>query len=235
MTSPVCWPPGWRDSEPSTVMAPGWTRAGRGGRRGCPRRPRLGLSDPVAAWAIRQDRLVCQRVHALVEQVAADPPAWARTIVGRPDTGPERAAWERDVAVVAAYRDQHGIPDHVAQPVIPPNQGNAVLAVRRSWLRLQPSNHAVPRSDETVARLREFAARPGPDYGELLASGGYAGAPAPPARPAGATRPDATRAPPVTPRPHTRQPRCPQQRGRRLFAAVRGETVLGTGRQGTRT
>ena len=91
----------------------------------------LGLSDPVAAWAIRQDRLVCERVHALVDQVAADPPAWARTIVARPDTGPERAKWERDVAVVAAYRDQHGIPDHVAQPIIPPSQGNAGLAVRQ--------------------------------------------------------------------------------------------------------
>ena len=150
----------------------------------------LGLSDPVAAWAIRQDQLVCQRVHALVEQVAADPPAWARTIVGRPDTGPERAAWERDVAVVAAYRDQHGIPDHVAQPVIPPNQGNAVLAVRHAWLRLQPSNQAVPRSEETVARLREFAARPGPDYGELSRQEGMpVRRPRPPDLPA---RPDLT-------------------------------------------
>ena len=137
-----------------------------------------------------------------------------------------------DVAVVAAYRDQHGIPDHVAQPIIPPNEGNAVLAVRRSWLRLQPVNDGVPRSEETVARLREFVARPGPDYGELLRRG-YAGAPAPPTRLASATRPDAAGSPGGDTPTRTREPRDPQQRGRRFFAALRGETVLGTRPQGT--
>ena len=59
-----------------------------------------------------------------------------------------------------------------------------------SWLRLQPGNHAVPRSDETAARLREFAARPGPDYGELLRQEGMpVRRPRPPDLPA---RPDLT-------------------------------------------
>jgi hypothetical protein len=77
---------------------------------------RVMAKSDVGQWGIQQDRLITDRVGALVEQVAVDPPTWAAGIRPRPEPGAERDLWEADVGVVVAYRDQFRIPDD-ADPI----------------------------------------------------------------------------------------------------------------------
>ena len=76
--------------------------------------PPAGLAaDAIGAWAMEQDRLIGSRVSALVNQVATTPLGWANGIPPRPQEPAARTRWDADVATVAAYRDQHRIPDDV--------------------------------------------------------------------------------------------------------------------------
>ena len=210
--------------------------SGRGGRRGCPRRP-------LSGWPIRSRRGRSARTSL---SASGCKPWSARSRLTGPrglaalSAGPTLGLNGRRGNVMWPW----SLPTETstAYPITSRSRSSrqaratTLLAVRQLVAAAatgQPT--AVPRSDAdrgTAAGVR------GPTRTGLrraAASGGYAGAPAPPTRPASATRPDATRAPPVTPRPAHGQPRYPLQRGRRLFAVLRGETVLGTGRQGTRT
>jgi len=128
--------------------------------------PRL-TTDPIRAWANRQDRLVTGRVAALVERAAEQPPRWADGIPARPEGGPPRDRWERDVGLVAAYRDQLRIPDDVDGCEVPARAGGGSEAeplVRAAWRRLQPEPG--PRRGAPAGvndRLRALVARPAPD------------------------------------------------------------------------
>lgn len=126
--------------------------------------PSPGLSaDPIAVWAVGQDRLVADRVEALVERVATDPPSWASGIPARPEPEPARERWERDVGVVAAYRDQHWIPDDVDPWAATPAKGRdseAESAARTAWRRLHHDPGGGPEVSVSVNdRLRALIPR----------------------------------------------------------------------------
>jgi len=130
--------------------------------------PPPGLTtDPIRAWASRQDRLVTGRVAALVERVAEQPPRWADGIPSRPEGGPPRDRWESDVGLVAAYRDQLRIPDDVDGCEVPARAGGGSETeplVRAAWRRLQPEPGPRPGAPAGVnERLRALVARPAPD------------------------------------------------------------------------
>ncbi len=130
--------------------------------------PPPGLAtDPIGAWANRQDRLVAGRVAALVDRVAEQPPQWAAGIPSRPEAGPPRERWERDVAVIAAYRDQLRIPDDVDACGVSARAGGGSEAeplVRAAWRRLQPEPGPRPGAPAGVnERVRALVARPAPD------------------------------------------------------------------------
>jgi len=131
--------------------------------------------DPVGTWAVGQDRLVTDRVEALVGRVAAEPPPWAHGIPARPEPGAGRERWERDLGVVAAYRDQHRIPDDVDPWTATPAAGRtteAETAARTSWRRLHHDPGASREAPTSVNdRLRALipAATPhGDSDGERL-------------------------------------------------------------------
>jgi len=131
--------------------------------------------DSVGMWAAGQDRLVTDRVEALVERVAAEPPPWAHGIPARPEPGPARERWERDLGVVAAYRDQHRIPDDVDPWAAAPAAGHASeaeTAARTAWRRLHHDPGASRKAPTSVNdRLRALipAATPhGDSDGERL-------------------------------------------------------------------
>jgi conjugative relaxase-like TrwC/TraI family protein len=129
--------------------------------------PPTGLApDPVGVWAIHQDRLVTARVESLVEQLATNAPEWAHGIRPRPEPSSARDAWERDAALVVAYRDQHRLPDG-AGPVgqRPPGArcDDGYAAVRAAWLRLLPEHPPVTAPAGSVnERLQALAPRPVP-------------------------------------------------------------------------
>jgi len=130
--------------------------------------PPPGLAtDPIGAWANRQDQLVTARVAALVERVAEQPPRWAAGIPARPEGGAPRERWERDIAVVAAYRDQLRIPDDVDACGVPARADGGSEAeplVRAAWRRLQSEPGPRPGAPAGVnERLRALLARPAPD------------------------------------------------------------------------
>jgi len=132
-------------------------------------------ADPIAVWAIGQDRLVTDRVEALVGRVAADPPPWAHGIPARPEPGPGRERWERDVGVVAAYSDQHRVPDDVDPWTATPAAGRpaeAEWAARTAWRRLHHDLGAGREAPASVnARLRALTPRATPhgdSHGERL-------------------------------------------------------------------
>ena len=114
---------------------------------------------------MRQDRLVTDRVAALVQRVAAQPPGWADGIPARPEPGPARDRWERDVAVVAAYRDQARIPDDVDPwgargPVA---ASEAESSARAAWRRLRSDPGPEAKGGASVNdRLQALLAAPPP-------------------------------------------------------------------------
>ncbi len=118
-------------------------------------------ADPVGRWAVQQDRLIAARVQAMVDQVAAGPPAWAAGVRPRPGPGAERDRWEADIGVVVAYRDQFRITDD-DDPLGPArvhgHQQQARLAARSAWHRVD-AHRDVP--DQALAtpneRLRVLA------------------------------------------------------------------------------
>jgi conjugative relaxase-like TrwC/TraI family protein len=120
-------------------------------------------ADPIAVWAVGQDRLVTDRVEALVGGVVADPPPWASGIPARPEPGPASERWERDVGVVAAYRDQHAIPDDVDPWTATPAKGRASeaeSAARTAWRRLHHDPGGGPEGSVSVNdRLRALIPR----------------------------------------------------------------------------
>ncbi len=122
--------------------------------------------DSVGMWAVGQDRLVTDRVEALVDKVAAEPPPWARGIPARPKPGPARKRWERDLGVVAAYRDQLRIPDDVDPWTATPAPGRASeaeSAARTAWQWLRHDADAGPEAPTSVNdRLRALVSRPAP-------------------------------------------------------------------------
>ena len=131
--------------------------------------------DSVGMWAVGQDRLVTDRVEALVERAAAEPPPWAHGIPARPEHGAGRERWERDLGVVAAYRDQHRIPDDVDPWAAAPAAGRtaeAETAARTAWRRLHHDAGASRKAPTSVNdRLRALipAATPhGDSDGERL-------------------------------------------------------------------
>jgi hypothetical protein len=106
---------------------------------------------------IQQDRLIAGRVRALVEQVAADPPAWAAGIRPRLESGAERDRWEADVGVVVAYRDQFRITDDAdplgaARVRARSHQHQARLTARAAWQRVQDHSEV---SDQVPASANE--------------------------------------------------------------------------------
>ena len=126
--------------------------------------PTRQVTGPVAAWAVRQDEQIVSRVRDLVDAVAVDPPGWAATMAPRPSHGPHRDRWERDVAVVAAYRDQHGIRDDVthlaARHGQDPSPGTRA-AMAAAWDRLNAPAPPPPEAPVTSAndRIRALATR----------------------------------------------------------------------------
>ena len=130
--------------------------------------PSAGLAaDPVGGWVIEQDRLVHTRVAALVDQVAATPPRWAHGIPARPEQGPARARWEADVALVAAYSDQHRIPDDLdllaAAGPGPRRGSHAVALAAQRRLKTAPNAPAASRSVNQRLHALAEAARQDPD------------------------------------------------------------------------
>ncbi len=127
--------------------------------------------DSVGMWAAGQDRLVTDRVWALVERVAAEPPPWAHGIPARPEHGAGRERWERDLGVVAAYRDQHRIPDDVDPWTPAPAAGRATVAetaARNAFQRLHHDAGAGPEAAPSVNdRLRALVSRPTPQGGAV--------------------------------------------------------------------
>jgi hypothetical protein len=127
-------------------------------------------SDPVGVWARLQDRLVMARVESLVEQLATDALEWAHGIRPRPETGPARDAWERDAALVVAYRDQHRLPNGAGPlgqrpPGVRGDGGYA--AVQAAWQRLLPERTPVAAPAGSVnERLQALSRRPVPARGE---------------------------------------------------------------------
>ena len=117
-----------------------------------PSPPAALAADPVGRWAIRQDALVRERVQTLTDQVAAHPPAWASRMRGVPTDPAERARWERDVAAVAAYRDQHRVPDQLPIWVAAADDpGEAAAAAAAAWHRLANASAERPaRAWESV-------------------------------------------------------------------------------------
>lgn len=122
--------------------------------------------DSVGTWAAGQDRLVTDRVEALVERAAAEPSPWAYGIPARPEPGPARERWERDLGVVAAYRDQLRIPDDVDPWAAAPAAGRtaeAETAARTAWRRLHHDAGSGPEAAPSVNdRLRALVSRPTP-------------------------------------------------------------------------
>ncbi len=121
--------------------------------------------DSVGMWAVGQDWLVTDRVEALVERVAAEPPPWAHRIPARPETGPGRERWERDLGVVAAYRDQLRIPDDVDPWPGAPAAGRATeaeRAARNAWQRLHDAGAGPEAPPSVNDRLRALVSRPTP-------------------------------------------------------------------------
>ncbi len=120
-------------------------------------------ADPIAVWAVGQDRLVTDRVEALVGRVATEPPSWASGIPARPEPGPARDRWERDVGVVAAYRDQHRIPDDVdpwAATSTAARTTEGESAARTAWRRLHHDPGASREAPTSVNdRLRALIPR----------------------------------------------------------------------------
>jgi conjugative relaxase-like TrwC/TraI family protein len=149
--------------------------------------PVLHSDDPIAQWAWRQDQLVIQRVSALVEQIASDPPPWAASIPARPTHEADRLDWDLDVGIVAAYRDQHGIPPHVQHPEADQlaQSGDAMVAARLAWSRL--TREATSRTRQAEDRLRDLMQRPAGWSAEV------SGPSASPARRAPQSRPPQTR------------------------------------------
>jgi len=122
--------------------------------------------DSVGTWAVGQDRLVTDRVEALVGRAAADPPPWAHGIPARPEPGPARERWERDLGVVAAYRDQLRIPDDVDPWAPAPAAGRTTVAEtagRTAWRRLHHDTGSSPEAAPSVNdRLRALVSQPTP-------------------------------------------------------------------------
>jgi len=117
--------------------------------------------EPFGQWGIQQDRLITSRVQALVEQVAAGPPAWAAGIRPRPEPGSGRERWEADVGVVVAYRDQFRITDYAdarGAARVGDHQQPARLAARAAWRRVGPDWDAGERAGGSAnERLRVLA------------------------------------------------------------------------------
>ncbi len=128
--------------------------------------PPPGLATgPIAAWTAQQDALVTDRVRALVERVASQPPRWADGIPARPQGGPERDRWETDMAVVVAYRDQLRVPDDLppwAATAPPGRGGEAETPARAAWRRLQNSGPGTVAHGSVDDRLRALLTRPAP-------------------------------------------------------------------------
>jgi len=128
--------------------------------------PPPGLAtDPIAGWAAQQDTLVTDRVRALVERVASQPPRWADRIPARPQAGPERDRWERDMAVVVAYRDQLRVPDDVLPwaATAPPGRGGEVETLAlAAWRRLRDPGPGTVAQASVDDRLRALLTRPAP-------------------------------------------------------------------------
>lgn len=77
--------------------------------------------DPVhRAYLNASADLIAARHTALGEQVFAERPAWSQDLGRTPEDPTARAAWQQQLAVIAAYRDQHQITDdNPAQPAGP--------------------------------------------------------------------------------------------------------------------
>jgi conjugative relaxase-like TrwC/TraI family protein len=70
--------------------------------------------------------LIGERACALAERAITDRPAWTRTLGDAPQDPAVRADWQRQIGVIAAYRDQYKVtdndPGHPAGPYIEPGR-----------------------------------------------------------------------------------------------------------------
>ncbi|MGH3266553.1 MAG: hypothetical protein ACRDNS_31700, partial [Trebonia sp.] len=70
-------------------------------------------TPPDQREAITQlESLMVTRVETLTQQAVASPPRWLRFLGPSPTDPRRRANWTRAVALIAAYRDRHNIPEH---------------------------------------------------------------------------------------------------------------------------
>ncbi|MDQ2796939.1 MAG: hypothetical protein M3Y06_07235, partial [Actinomycetota bacterium] len=75
----------------------------------------------------------------------------------RPESGPQRARWQVDVAAVAAYRDMHRISDDVDQLAAEVGTDNASageVAAATAWRRLTAKPVQRPSANERLRALK---------------------------------------------------------------------------------
>ncbi|WP_236788081.1 MobF family relaxase [Amycolatopsis sp. GM8] len=141
-------------------LLPGWVATPP--RADDPDAPRGPDSLELAAWLRRRAGAIADRVGALGDSVATNPPAWAELLGEVPANPISRAAWIGRAGQVAAYREAFGVSPGVPE-LLPEHHGGA-QGRARSWVERYLSTTAKPQwraisriatsSSSRAARLR---------------------------------------------------------------------------------
>lgn len=117
----------------------------------------------VRAWLHGQQNLMRDRITYLVDQVAADAPAWAAPFGPVPTDPSQVQQWRESMGRIVAYREAFGVPDSEAVLTEKPRGAHAVMAwqdARAAGLELRTLQDRISRDQASADALTRMGIDP---------------------------------------------------------------------------